>query len=154
MIFRVILLMGIFCSCLVIHQLIIRFWHGTKKHWIFIIYWCLEVHLSWRISYVVIYDWMDFPFHCTCRHSVFTFACSVFSYRPQRSWGKVISSQASVILLTGGVLPPGGCFLHGGTSSQGCVLPPGGAGGDNHPPPGTATAAGGTHPTGMHSCCQ
>ena len=29
------------------------------------------------------------------------------------------------------------------------VLPPGGHGGD---PPGTATAVGGTHPTGMHSC--
>ena len=62
-------------------------------------------------------------------------------YRPQRSWGKVIFSQASVILLTGGyasfrgvlprggVLPPGaggassgggGCFLRVG------ALPPGG----------------------------
>ena len=28
-------------------------------------------------------------------------------YRPQRSWGKVIFSQASVILLTGGVPGPG-----------------------------------------------
>ena len=50
---------------------------------------------------------------------------------------------------SGGVLSPGG-----GASCRG-VLPPrglprgGGAGGDT---PGTATAAGGTHPTGMHSC--
>ena len=49
------------------------------------------------------------------------------------------------------MLPPGGCFPWG-------VLPRGGGcflrgvpGGD--PTPGTATAAGGTHPTGMHSCC-
>ena len=53
-------------------------------------------------------------------------------YRPQRSWGKVIFSQASVILLTGGMSALGGV-----------------PGGD---PPGTATAVGGTHPTGMHSC--
>ena len=33
-----------------------------------------------------------------------------YHYRPQRSWSKVIFSQASVILSTGGrVLPPGGC---------------------------------------------
>ena len=45
-----------------------------------------------------------------------------------------------------GVLPPGG-----GASSQELVLPPRGVpGGD--PPPGIAIAAGGTHPTGMHSC--
>ena len=43
-----------------------------------------------------------------------------------------------------GVLPPGVCFLRGGR-----VFPLGGPGGD---PPGTATAADGTHPTGMHSC--
>ena len=99
-----------------------------------------------------------------------------YFYRPQRSWGKVIFSQASVILLTGGgcflggVLPPGGYFLQGGASSRGRgassggvggassfggVLPLRGAsslGGPGGDPPGTATAAGGTHPTGMHSC--
>ena len=54
-------------------------------------------------------------------------------YRPQRSWGKVIFSQVSVILLTGGVPPPGrggafsgGCLLGGGASSRGCLLPEGG----------------------------
>ena len=48
--------------------------------------------------------------------------------------------QVTVILLTGG----GGCLVPGG-----CLLPGGVLGGD---PPRTATAAGGTHPTGMHSC--
>ena len=38
-------------------------------------------------------------------------------YRPQRSWGKVIFSQASVILLTGGCLLPGG-LLWGGVCSR------------------------------------
>ena len=42
----------------------------------------------------------------------------------------------------GGLLP-GGCLLRGG-----CLLL-GGPGGD---PPWTATTAGGTNPTGMHSC--
>ena len=50
-----------------------------------------------------------------------------YIYRPQRSWGKVLFLQASMILLTAGGDPP----------------PPGGR---------MATAAGGTHPTGMHSC--
>ena len=90
-------------------------------------------------------------------------------YRPQRSWGKVIFSQASVILSTGGVCSrgvpgpggllggrrvpgpggvcSGGCLVWGGTWLGGSAS--GGPGGD---PPGTATAAGGTHPTGMHSC--
>ena len=55
------------------------------------------------------------------------------------------------------ILLTGGCFLGGVLPPRG-VLPPGwgvsapgggGAGGDS--PPGTATAAGGTHPTRMHS---
>ena len=44
----------------------------------------------------------------------------VFNYRPQRSWGKVIFSQASVILLTGGHA----WLLRGGV----CVVAPGGGG--------------------------
>ena len=58
-----------------------------------------------------------------------------------------------------GVLPlGGGGFLWGGASSQGGVLPPGGCflpgwiACWRPPSPRTATAAGGTHPTGMHSC--
>ena len=54
-------------------------------------------------------------------------------YRPQRSWGKVIFSQASVILLTGG----GGASSRGwgdssggGGASSGGVLPAVGGGGD------------------------
>ena len=73
--------------------------------------------------------------------------------------------------LGGGLLPPGGCFLQGvwggassrgSASSWGCflqggslprgVLPPRGWCLVETGPPGTATAAGGTHPTGMHSC--
>ena len=69
-------------------------------------------------------------------------------YRPQRSWGKIIFSQASVILLTGGVLLLGVLL---GRGLLGEVSAPGG-GAWWIPPPGTATAAGGTHPTGMHSC--
>ena len=38
-------------------------------------------------------------------------------YRPQRSWGKVIFSQASVILLTGG----GGSCGRGACVAEGCV---------------------------------
>ena len=53
------------------------------------------------------------------------------SYRPQRSWGNVIFSQESVILSTGVCLVGGGYLVE--------------------TPPGTATAAGGTHLTGMHS---
>ena len=66
-------------------------------------------------------------------------------YRPQRSWGKVIFSQACVIMFTGGVPGPGRVCLVRGV----LCLVPGGPGGD---PPQTATATGGTHPTGMHSC--
>ena len=73
--------------------------------------------------------------------------------------------------LLGGVPAPGRCLLWGFACLGGCLVlggacsggtfsggvpAPGGAcsqgvpGGD--PPSGTATAAGGTHPTGMHSC--
>ena len=118
------------------------------------------------------------------------------NYRPQRSWGKVIFSQASVILLTGGVCSrgglvpgvpvPGGCLVLGGCLVpgrcllQGCLLWEGACSGRVPAlggcllwegacswgfwsgkggcawwrPPGMATAAGGTHSTGMHSCCK
>ena len=72
------------------------------------------------------------------------------NYRPQRSWGKVIFSQASVILFTGeGGLPQ--CMLG--------YHPP-----DQTPPPHQAhphgaehtgrygQRAGGMHRTGMQSC--
>ena len=59
-------------------------------------------------------------------------------------WGKVICLHLSVILSTGGCLVSGGCLVGG----MRCLVPGGANGGD----PRTATAAGGTHPTGMHSC--
>ena len=46
----------------------------------------------------------------------------------------------------GGVLAPGGVSAPGGVGPggiRGCLV---------ETPPRTATAAGGTHPTGMHSC--
>ena len=44
-----------------------------------------------------------------------------------------------ILLTRGGVPAPGGAWSRGGWWRH---------------PPGTATAAGGTHPTGMHSCYQ
>ena len=67
------------------------------------------------------------------------------NYRPQRSWGKVIFSQASVIVSTG----IGGAWSRGGGAWSGGECSRGGAW---WRPPGTSTAAGGMHPTGMHSC--
>ena len=43
----------------------------------------------------------------------------------------------------GGVCSRGGCFFLGGSAPGGALV---------ETPPGTATAAGGTHPAGMHSC--
>ena len=79
-------------------------------------------------------------------------------YRPQRSCGKVMCSQASVILPTGGGVcgrpprqthppPPSTCWdTH--THPAQCML------GYTPPPHPAASAADGTHPTGMHSCFQ
>ena len=57
-----------------------------------------------------------------------------------RSPGGVLSQHALQVVsqhalqqVSGGGAAPGGCLVR-------------------HPPPGTATAAGGTHPTRMHSC--
>ena len=49
-----------------------------------------------------------------------------------------------------GVIGPGGCLVLGGAWSREGVPGPGGFLVET---PRTATAAGGTHPTGMHSCC-
>ena len=54
--------------------------------------------------------------------------------------------QVSVILFTGGGAWSGGVSA----PKRGCLVPGGGVPGGDPPP--TATAAGGTHPTGMHSC--
>ena len=78
-------------------------------------------------------------------------------YRPQHSCGKVVFSQTSVILSTGGCL-----LLVLGTHTPGQTLPWADTPLGRHPaeqtppvqtpPRQTATAADGTHPTGMHSC--
>ena len=62
-------------------------------------------------------------------------------YRPQRSWGKVIFSQASVILFTGG----GSCL-----SACWDTTPPGSRQVEHTGRYGQR--AGGMHPTGMQSC--
>ena len=58
--------------------------------------------------------------------------------------------QVSVILFTGGAGPRGS--LAWGEPGPGGYLVPGGRGAWWRPPPQMATAARGTHPTGMHSC--
>ena len=90
---------------------------------------------------------------------------NLFNYRPQRSWGKVMFLHVSVILYPsmpcsrsprGWVLSqhalqvsrptPGGKLrglAGGGLQAQHALR--------QTPPPPTATAAGGTHPTGMNA---
>ena len=79
------------------------------------------------------------------------------NYRPQPSCGKVMFSQASVILITGKCVwqtPPGQTPLWADTPPfpmhAGIHTPLPSACLDT--PPGGATAPDGTHPTGMHSC--
>ena len=75
---------------------------------------------------------------------------------PSTKLGKVIFSQASVILSTGRESAPGGgAWSGGGLPGRGCLALGGGAWSEGVPggdPPGTATAVSGTHPAGMHSC--
>ena len=81
--------------------------------------------------------------------SHWAFLCN---YRRLRSCAKVMFSQVSVILFTGGCIPactgadtpPGQTYpsMHWGRHLTGRPFPP----------PPTATAADGTHPTGMLSC--
>ena len=85
-------------------------------------------------------------------------------YRPQRSWAKAILSQASVILSMGVVCSRGQCLLPGGYLVGGCLVwgclvlgclvqgVPGPGGGCLVETFSMATAAGSTHPTGMHCC--
>ena len=75
-------------------------------------------------------------------------------YGPQRSLGKVMFLHVSVILFTGGGLSfclgglcPGGS-LSGGVSVQGDLC----LGGSLSWRPPIRSRAGGTHPSGMHSC--
>ena len=67
---------------------------------------------------------------CAIKLTVCLMGKFVFNYRPQRSWGKVMFLQASVILLMGrgcllrrvsapGVSAPGGCV----SAPGGCLLP-------------------------------
>ena len=70
----------------------------------------------------------------------------IFFYRPQSSCGKVMFLQLSVILFPPRQTPPRQTPSWADIPGQ---TPPG-----RHPPPREmATAADGTHPTGMYSCC-
>ena len=96
---------------------------------------------------------LEFEFSLT----KFSLANCCVCYRPQRSCGKVMFSQASVILSTGegvcGRHPPAKCML-GYTPPAKCMLgytQPCPVHAGIHAPP-AATAAKSTHPTGMHSC--
>ena len=109
------------------------FWIRAKTKTVIIL--ITERAIQWRIQ--------DFPDGGIPAE----FGAKTYIYRPQRSCGKVMFSQASVILSTGDVAetplgrhPPGRhplCPVHAGINS---------------PPPPMATAVDGTHPTGMHSC--
>ena len=74
---------------------------------------------------------------------------NIYTARKQ-SCGKVMFLQVSVILFTGGCLLPERVPAPGGVPGPGGCLVLGGL----VEIPGTATAAGGTHPTGMHSCSE
>ena len=73
---------------------------------------------------------------------IFTGVCHSVNMGGVCSWG--VSAPGGGVC-SQGVSAPGGVSALGGVCSRGGQVP----GGD---PPGTATAAGGTHPTGMHSC--
>ena len=90
--------------------------------------------------------------------------CEGCFYRPQRSLGKVMFLQVSVILLTGGC-----ASVHAGIHTPLSRHPPRSRPPGNRHPPGADTplgsrhpspehagrygqCAGGTHPTGMQSC--
>ena len=86
--------------------------------------------------------------------------CKTFYYRPQTKFGQGNIFAPVCHSVHRGVPGPKGVSATGGVCSWGGLVPGGGGllpggsgpgvpGGD---PPGTATAAGGTHPTGMHSC--
>ena len=67
------------------------------------------------------------PKNCSSQKYYYSYT---YIYRPQRSWGKVMFLQASVILLTGGCLVPGGgAWSQGGSApGGGGFLVPGGPG--------------------------
>ena len=89
---------------------------------------------------------------CTCFEQLFIILISSDCFRAflppaNEVWGKVICLQVC-ICPQGGRLVLGGCLIPGGAWSRGVPGP----GGCLVETPRTATAAGGTRPTGMHSC--
>ena len=77
--------------------------------------------------------------------------CSLLSHIRKRSFGQgnMLTPVCHSVHGGGGELVPRGCLVRGGLV-RGRVPGPGRVPGGN--PLQTATAVGGTHPTGMHSC--
>ena len=86
------------------------------------------------------------------RHSVvLAVSLHIFIITVRNEVAKVMFLHVSVILSTGGCLVLGG-LLPGGCLVLGVGVPGIPACTEADPPGETATAAHGTHPTGMHSC--
>ena len=77
-----------------------------------------------------------------CSSDLMTIVCNRYYYRPQRSCGKVMFSQASVILFTGGLDPPGRHPCQADTPARQTPLP------GRHPC--QADTPLGTHPLARH----
>ena len=101
---------------------------------------------------LTLFQWRHKRLQFSGSGSIF-YAC-IIHYRPQRSCVKVMFSHASVILFTGGRgMHVRGAYMVQGCSWQGVCMAGGMCGGGGAcTAQQTATAADGTHPTGMHSC--
>ena len=82
---------------------------------------------------------------------------SLFNYRPQRSWGKVMFLHVCVILFTGGGSAPLHAGIHRSSTGPEAAPPPSRTLGLDTPPSAVHAGrygqqAGSTHPTGMQSC--
>ena len=98
--------------------------------------------LSWRHIFPILHDVFFLTSRAYIVESSAPILCVCF-YRPQRS--------CEGYVFTGVCLSTGGVSVHGGVSAPGRAGIP--ACTEADPPAGeTATAADGTHPTGMHSC--
>ena len=109
--------------------------------------WELTKSLMWTV--VVLYSMFMFWAFNIVQISLLSY------YRPQTKFAKVVFLHVSVILSTGGGLPQ--CMLGYHPPGAG-TTPPRADTPQEQAPPGAVYAgrygqqAGGTHPTGMHSC--
>ena len=135
---------------------------------------CEGVHVWQREGHTCRRDasyWNAFllpPTNEVCGKVIFSQACVMNSVQRGDAWSQGGAWSCGVpgpggmpgprgCLVPGEGLVPGGCLIQGGEGawSGGCLVwgrMPGQGGRKGGEPPGMATAAGGTHPTGMHSC--